>query len=181
MTIAIRPSTRTLLADLVADIRSAVDAGHDTARTIRLVAAELRQHLLEPNLLTPEQRIGDPIRYRPHTLHIEPDGSFSVLALVWLPGQVTRIHNHVSWCVFGVVQGVEHEELFDEHLNWLGAQDNHPGEVSGFAPPGDIHRVRNLSNTTAISIHVYGADVSRTGSSVRRYYDEPDLPTWRNT
>ena len=39
------------------------------------------------------------------------------------------------------------------------------------APPGDIHRVRNTADTTAISIHIYGTDVTRTGSSVRRYYD----------
>jgi predicted metal-dependent enzyme (double-stranded beta helix superfamily) len=46
------------------------------------------------------------------------------------------------------------------------------GEVSGFAPPGDIHRVRNSGDGTAISIHVYRTDVSRIGSSVRRYYDQ---------
>ena len=45
------------------------------------------------------------------------------------------------------------------------------GEVSGFAPPGDIHRVRNTSDTTAISIHIYGTDITRIGSSARRYYD----------
>jgi predicted metal-dependent enzyme (double-stranded beta helix superfamily) len=50
---------------------------------------------------------------------------------------------------------------------------NEPGDVSGFAPPGDIHRVRNVGDETAISIHVYGTDVSRIGSSVRRYYDLP--------
>jgi predicted metal-dependent enzyme (double-stranded beta helix superfamily) len=73
--------------------------------------------------------------------------------------------------VFGVVQGVEHEELFDADVRPLGSSDNSTGDVSGFAPPGDIHRVRNVGDTTAISIHIYGTDVSRVGSSVRRYYD----------
>jgi predicted metal-dependent enzyme (double-stranded beta helix superfamily) len=45
--------------------------------------------------------------------------------------------------------------------------------VRGFAPPGDIHRVRNLGDKVAISIHIYGTDVSRVGSGVRRYYDLP--------
>jgi 3-mercaptopropionate dioxygenase len=45
--------------------------------------------------------------------------------------------------------------------------------VSGFAPPGDIHRVRNIGDDVAISMHVYGADISRLGSSVRRVYDLP--------
>ena len=48
---------------------------------------------------------------------------------------------------------------------------DHVGDVGGFAPPGDIHRVHNTGDTTAISIHIYGTDVTRTGSSVRRYYD----------
>jgi 3-mercaptopropionate dioxygenase len=48
--------------------------------------------------------------------------------------------------------------------------------VSGFAPPGDIHRVRNVADRTSISIHVYGTDVSRIGSSVRRHYDLPVRP-----
>jgi predicted metal-dependent enzyme (double-stranded beta helix superfamily) len=84
----------------------------------------------------------------------------------------------VTWCVFGVVQGVEHEELYtlDESRGCLveaGVGENRLGEVSGFAPPGDIHRVRNDGETTAISIHVYGTDVSRIGSSVRRLYELP--------
>lgn len=57
-----------------------------------------------------------------------------------------------------------------------GARTNREGDVSGFAPPGDIHRVRNVGERTAISIHVYGTDVSRIGSSVRRYYDHPVVP-----
>ena len=56
-------------------------------------------------------------------------------------------------------------------LNLIGESDNHVGDVSGFAPPGDIHRVRNTADETAISIHVYGTDVTRVGSSARRYYD----------
>jgi 3-mercaptopropionate dioxygenase len=70
----------------------------------------------------------------------------------------------------GVLQGVEHEDLYDNQLNLIGARDNHPGEVSGFAPPGDIHRIRNTGLRTAISLHIYGTDITRVGSSARRYY-----------
>jgi predicted metal-dependent enzyme (double-stranded beta helix superfamily) len=160
------------LTRAVAAVRDAVAVQSDWEGTAALVADALRLHLPGPDVLTPEQRRGDPDRYRSHTLHVEPDGSFSIVALVWRPGQVTRIHDHLTWCVFGVVEGIEHEELFDEHGTSIGASTNHVGEVSGFAPPGDIHRVRNIGATTAISIHVYGTDVTRVGSSVRRYYDE---------
>ncbi|HEV2779533.1 MAG TPA: cysteine dioxygenase family protein [Actinophytocola sp.] len=159
------------LSHLVDGVRTAVAAHASWADTAQLVAGQLRGRLPGPDVLTAEQRLGSPDGYRSHTLHVEPDGSFSIIALVWRPGQLTRIHDHVTWCVFGVIQGTEHEELFDEDLNPIGRSDNHVGDVSGFAPPGDIHRVHNTSDTTAISIHIYGTDVTRIGSSVRRYYD----------
>jgi predicted metal-dependent enzyme (double-stranded beta helix superfamily) len=159
------------LSELLDGVRTAVAARANWADTARLVEEQLRKHLPSPDVLTAEQRLGSPDEYLSHTLHVEPDGSFSIIALVWRPGQVTRIHDHLTWCVFGVIQGIEQEELFDADLNLIGRSDNHIGDVSGFAPPGDIHRVHNTSNTTAISIHVYGTDVTRIGSSVRRYYD----------
>jgi predicted metal-dependent enzyme (double-stranded beta helix superfamily) len=159
------------LAPLVAGVRDAVAAHADWSETAALVAETLREHLPTPVVLTPEQREGWPDSYGSHTLHVEPDGSFSIIAVIWRPGQVTRIHDHTSWCVFGVIQGIGHEELFDADLNLVGEADNHVGGVSGFAPPGDIHRVHNTTGETAISIHIYGTDVTRIGSSVRRYYD----------
>jgi predicted metal-dependent enzyme (double-stranded beta helix superfamily) len=159
------------LSPLVAGIRTAVERHVGWADTAQLVADQLRLHLPTPDVLTAEQRLGSPAEYCDHTLHVEPDGSFSVIAVIWRPGQTTRIHDHVTWCAFGVIQGVEHEDLFDAELNRVGENDNRVGDVSGFAPPGDIHRVRNTGDTTAISIHVYGTDLTRIGSSVRRYYD----------
>jgi 3-mercaptopropionate dioxygenase len=159
------------LTPLVAGIRAAVDSRADWAETAQLVADQLRRHLPTPEVLSAEQRLGSPDGYRSHTLHVEPDGSFSIIALVWRPGQLTRVHDHITWCAFGVIQGVEHEELFDADLNVIGRSENHVGDVSGFAPPGDIHRVHNTAGETAISIHVYGTDVTRIGSSARRYYD----------
>jgi 3-mercaptopropionate dioxygenase len=168
------------LEQLVAAVRSVVRRHADWRKTARLVSDELARHLPSSEVLSPEQRVGDPEGYRSHLLYSEPGGAFSIVALVWRPGQVTPIHDHVTWCVFGVIKGEEHEELFvlDEKRGCLveaGAKTNREGDVSGFAPPGDIHRVRNVGDQTAISLHVYGTDVSRIGSSVRRYYDQPVL------
>jgi predicted metal-dependent enzyme (double-stranded beta helix superfamily) len=83
--------------------------------------------------------------------------------------------------VFGVIQGVVDEELFTldssgEFLVPAGRTTNATGAVNGFAPPGDIHRVSNTEDRTAITIHVYGTDLSRIGSSALRYYDLPVRP-----
>jgi 3-mercaptopropionate dioxygenase len=168
----LRPS----LSDLVTGVRAAVRRQAGWRDTAALVAGELRRGLPSLDVLAPERRTGDPGGYVSHTLHVEPDGSFSLVALVWLPGQITPIHDHLTWCVFAVLQGVEREELFTlnaDHLVPAGVNENHVGEVSGFAPPGDIHRVRNAGPGTAISLHVYGTDLSRVESSVRRTYDLP--------
>ncbi|MGH2697895.1 MAG: cysteine dioxygenase [Actinomycetota bacterium] len=164
--------------ELVTAVRGVVGRHADWQQTAELVAGELRRHLPSPDILTLEQRAGDPDTHRSHLLHVEPGGAFSVVGLVWRPGQMTPIHDHVTWCVFGVLQGMEYEELFtlDEKKEVLveaRTNSNSTGQVSGFAPPGDIHRVRNSGDETAISLHIYGTDVSRIGSSVRRYYDLP--------
>jgi 3-mercaptopropionate dioxygenase len=165
-------------AGLVTGIRAATRQHADWQRTAELVADELRLQLPGPDILTAAERAGAEDGYRCHVLHVEPDGSFSVTAMVWRPGQVTPIHDHVTWCVFGVVQGVEYEELYalsddGRYLSEVGRSQNDCGDVSGFAPPGDIHRVRNIGADVAISLHVYGADITRLGSSIRRTYDLP--------
>lgn len=162
-TTQIRPTTE--LATLVDGVRAAVAVHADWSGTARLVAEQLRRHLPSPDVVDTDESDGYQV------LHVEPDGSFSIVAIVWRPGQITRIHDHVTWCVFGVLRGVEREELFDADLNLIGVSDNVAGDVSGFAPPGDIHRVHNTTGGTAISIHIYGTDVTRVGTSVRRYYD----------
>jgi predicted metal-dependent enzyme (double-stranded beta helix superfamily) len=87
----------------------------------------------------------------------------------------------VAWCVTGVLQGREYEEIFaladgGRALEIVARNLNPAGAVSGFAPPGDIHRVRNTGDDVAISMHVYGADISRLGNSIRREYTLPLLP-----
>jgi len=165
------PPARPALTGLIAAVRQVTAMRADWSRTAQVVAEQLRAHLPDPGILTPGQRRGQPGGPSGHLLHAETDGTFSILGLVWRPGQSTRIHDHITWCVAGVLAGSEHEELFDESLNPVGVRDSHPGEVSGFAPPGDIHRIRNTGPRTAISLHIYGTDITRVGSSARRYYD----------
>jgi predicted metal-dependent enzyme (double-stranded beta helix superfamily) len=161
---------------LVGAVRTAVTAGGDDAAVAARVARALTGHLADPVLLDPEHREPDPNAYRQHVLHVEPDGSFSVVALVWLPGQETCVHDHVSWCVVGTYVGEEEETTYrfaGDHLVPLRLNRTPQGVTSYLVPPGDIHKVRNSSNAMAISIHVYGADIGLLGTSIRRRYDLP--------
>jgi len=173
---------RTCPDSLVRAVRAEVRLGLDWQRAADHVASVLRDNLPDPAALLPAPlRRGDPACYQSHLLYAEPDGSFSVSAMVWLPGQQTVIHDHVAWCVTGVLQGHEYEEIFaltdgGHALELIARNKNPAGTVSGFAPPGDIHRVRNAGADVAISMHVYGADISRLGNSIRREYPLPTRP-----
>ncbi len=166
----------TLPGSLPAAISREVWARGSWQDTADRVAAVLRRHLPGPDLLTPQQLAGDPAGYRTHLVRAEPDGSFSVIVMVLRPGQETPIHDHLTWCVTAVLQGAEYEEILavrDDHLEVRARNRNPVGAVSGFAPPGDIHQVRNGGDGIAVSMHVYGTDITRVGSSVRRVYDLP--------
>lgn len=146
------------------------------------VGALLPRLLADPGFLAPKYREPDPERYRTQVLAITPSGRASVVAMVWLPGQMTPIHDHITWCVVGVLEGTEREERFslraDGRERWLAPAGEGllaPGETSVLVPPAEnIHRVRNAGQSVAISIHVYGADIGRLGSSINARFD--DLP-----
>jgi 3-mercaptopropionate dioxygenase len=166
---------------LVAALRDEIGRGLDWQQTAGRVAHTLRGSLPDPAaLLSAGLLRGNSACYQSHLVHAEPDGSFSISVMVWLPGQATVIHDHVAWCVTGVLRGCEDEEVFGlaesgRALRLIARNQNGAGSVSGFAPPGDIHRVRNCGSDVAISMHVYGADISRLGNSIRREYTLPVL------
>jgi predicted metal-dependent enzyme (double-stranded beta helix superfamily) len=176
----------TSLRGLICAVRAVVKSEPDAKRIGPVVADLLQPYLCCGNFLTAEQLEPDEIKYRQHILHVEPDGSFSIVALVWLPGQATPIHDHVSWCVVGVHRGEEQETVYemtgsdaDPHLVVTGRSISRAGTVVALVPPGDIHHVANNGHGLAVSLHIYGADISVLGSSIRRRYDLEVRPASR--
>jgi predicted metal-dependent enzyme (double-stranded beta helix superfamily) len=87
------------LREFIAGVRKIVRAGNNRKRVAGAVAELLDAYLQVEDLLKRDQMQPNAEKYRQHVLHVETDGSFSIAALVWLPGQETPIHDHVSWCV----------------------------------------------------------------------------------
>jgi predicted metal-dependent enzyme (double-stranded beta helix superfamily) len=144
------------------------------------VAVALRASLGDPTLLAPVHRRASADRYRTNLVHVAPDGSFSLVALVWRPGQRTPIHSHQSWCVVGVHEGLEEERSFSrvdrDGQPALALDEVHrfgTGRVTWAAAEDDIHDVANIGTTTAISLHVYGLDYRQLGSSILETFDLP--------
>ena len=169
----------------VADVERLLDAQACEPRPLESVveAVQLRLTglLSSADLLAPDDRIPWSDRYRPHLLTVAPSRRFSVMALIWAPGQITPIHDHICWCVVGVLEGLEREQRFSlrqdaDGQRWLAPAADvvvPPGSASRLTPPEEnIHQVRNAGSSLAISLHVYGADISVCGSSVNQCFDE---------
>jgi len=162
-------------ADFVRDAEAAIDDP-------QAIANRLEGLLAQDGWLAPEQQLPGIDSYRQHLLHVSDDRRLSVVALVWRPGQRTPIHDHVSWCVVGVYRGVEQETRYElverggrEYLHAVETIDAHPGHVEALIPPAEnIHVVEAGGRGLTISIHVYGADIERLGSSVYRRFDDVD-------
>jgi len=169
----VQPGTTPLLAEFTRTLQNAVDAcpGHGAAAAAQ---AALRGYVCDPALLAAEQMQGTPDTYQRHLLYAAADGSCTVLALVWLPGQLTPIHGHTAWGAVGVYAGHPFCENFDTCHNEHGAIGLRSkmrlrlqsGDLTTVRPGiDDLHRIGNDSQYKAITIHVYGRDlVAEPGS-----------------
>lgn len=169
----------------VAELDALATSGLSPAELARAAKARLPRLIATPDVLASEFREPDETAYRSHIVAVAPSGAFSLVALVWLPGQATAIHDHICWCVVGILEGEEEEERF--HLlagpdgdRWLcpcGSERMTSMETAILLPPEEnIHRVHNAGETLAISLHVYGADLrlAPNHSSINERFD--DLP-----
>ncbi len=136
------------------------------------IAALLPPLLATPELLTAEQRAVPPHGYARHDLFICPSEAFSVLAVVWPAGIVSPIHDHKTWCAFGVYEGVIRETRFARSAAAVvSATDLLAGDVAHLpVDEPDIHCMHNPSDEPAISIHVYGGDAGQLGPNVKNIY-----------
>ncbi|WP_254926207.1 cysteine dioxygenase family protein [Bordetella genomosp. 11] len=102
--------------------------------------------------------------YSRHVAYADPHGRFTVVYLVWPPGQFSPVHGHHTWCAYRIVRGELRETLYtwDDDAQCARAQcevRRLPEDIVTAAPGlGQIHRLGNAGDTVAISLHVYGID-----------------------
>ncbi len=158
------------LAEFLDDLKAAVKEESEPAATVARVEACLRELLKRPDFLTEEQmQVGADGKSAASSLYKAPDGSLTVRAVVFPEGKPTPVHDHLTWGMVGVYQGVERETRYRRvddgsregyaEIVEIGPAEYEPGQVTAFVPPDDIHRVEAVSPVKSVSIHVYGTDI----------------------
>jgi predicted metal-dependent enzyme (double-stranded beta helix superfamily) len=144
-------------------------AAADAACLTDAPQAALAPLLADPALLDGVALAPCAERYARHLLHADPRGRYTLLALLWRPGQMSPVHAHHVWCAFGVVSGVltEHHFAPGEPPRPTGCRLLHPGDAcQGPGAPHLIHRLGNCGTAPAVSIHAYGAAWDAAGRGV---------------
>jgi predicted metal-dependent enzyme (double-stranded beta helix superfamily) len=125
------------------------------------------------NFLEPRHFRSDPEHYARNLVYDAPAEDLSLYALVWLPGQWTPVHDHGSWGVVGIVEGVLEERNYVRLSPDRGADEGielarggvillGQGAVTSFVPnPDHIHMTGvPRERSRAVSLHLYGRTMS---------------------
>lgn len=158
------------LADYVRTVESVLSRRPANPVIIREVSAATKRLVADDRWLDERFRVGSPDCYTRHLLHRDAQNRFVVLALVWMPGQATPIHDHSCWGVMGILQNSLEEVCYDRlddgrrqdfaELAQSRVTDVGRGSVAYLLPPyEEIHRIGNTGSQPTISLHVYGRDL----------------------
>lgn len=136
-----------------------------------LSLAPLMLDLIEQagSFLEPQHYRSSATGYTRNLIFQAPDDSLSLYALVWLPGQWTPVHDHGSWGVVGVVEGVLEERSYVRLSPDRGADEGIElarggivllphGAVTSFVPNPDHIHITGVpaDRPRAVSLHLYG-------------------------
>ncbi|MDH1700530.1 cysteine dioxygenase [Comamonas terrigena] len=125
------------------------------------------------SFLEPQHYRSNAAGYTRNLIFDAPDASLSLYAIVWLPGQWTPVHDHGSWGVVGVVEGVLEERSYVRLSPDRGANAGielarggtvllRHGAVTSFVPNPDHIHVTGVpaERSRAVSLHLYGRTMS---------------------
>ena len=164
------PALESFIAEAAARIRL-----HCEPADCVLVLAPLMLALIDQagTFLAPQHYRSTGSSYTRNLIYEAPDASLSLYAIVWLPGQWTPVHDHGSWGVVGVVEGVLEERSYVRLSPDRGADEDidlarggivllQHGAVTSFVPNPDHIHVTGvpMERSRAVSLHLYGRAMS---------------------
>ena len=166
------------LAEFCGVIGAVLDGVPDHAAPA-IAARYLPGLLASPALLSLEQRQPPAKGYGRHCVFACPQERFSVVAMVWPAGFTSPIHDHATWCAFGVYEGSIEERRFlpasDDPADARAIETERLVHRAGMAThlPADasnIHAMHNPGDRPTISVHVYGGDSNKLGPNLKKVW-----------
>ena len=157
------------------DVRNLLAGVPDEAAMLQRGRAIMARLVAGEDWLPDDFTVPHPEHFKQYMLHREPDGSFTVLGVVWGPGQSATPHDHTIWGIVGQLRGAERTRVYESAgqgnpLRTLSSVTLAPGDTTIVSPAsGDIHDVENVGDGVAISIHLYGGDLERLASRRSRF------------
>jgi len=161
-------------AELVRRLDDAVarHAGRPLLDAVKALLVDLvrgQSLALDPALLVPDRE-----RYARRLLHRDPAGRYAVVVMVWGPGQGTPLHDHAGlWCVECVYRGRLRITSYEPVGATPGAEPHETvafrrasavtagvGEAGALIPPFEYHVMENEAPERAVTIHVYGGEMT---------------------
>ncbi len=165
---------------LCARLDRSVGAGGDVPQIAKRVEATLREAIAAGEIVLPEvyRRACDGC-YARRLLYHSPDLGYTVLVMVWGPGQGTSLHDHSGmWCVEVVVEGrlgVSQFEMMEHdgeryRFEPRASVEAGVGSAGCLIPPYEYHTIKNvLDDGASISLHVYGGEMVECGDGWYQY------------
>ncbi len=172
------------LETFISDCENQAASGDEPSDIVRAITP-LMHRLLggTRDFLKPEHFQTEPDHYARNLVYAAEGTGLSLYTLVWLPGQWTPVHDHGTWGVVGVIEGLLEEQNYmrldadqtperdvDIDLRRGGLVLLSPGSVSTFVPnPDHIHKTGCAADRPrCVSLHLYG----RTLNSFHSYDDQ---------
>ena len=166
--------TSSALTDFIAQATARSRKQSDPADCV-LALAPLMLDLIEQAhaFLEPQHYRSNSTGYTRNLIFDAPDQTLSLYSIVWLPGQWTPVHDHGSWGVVGVIEGILEERSYvrlspdrgaDEEIDLArgGTVLLRHGAVTSFVPNPDHIHVTGVppERPRAVSLHLYGRTMS---------------------
>lgn len=161
----------------IGDVDRVVRSCHSESEVLMHLKPLMQELIASPNDIPPDAFRTRKDRFANNLIYMPKDMVFSINGAVWLPGQTTPIHDHLTWAIVGIVEGEERESIYRRTddgsdpkraaLQRVSERINRKGHVTVLGRAG-IHRIDNVSDKPSLSVHLYGRDI---GNSERHSYD----------
>ena len=146
------------------DLEDILDQTKDEEQILFKVRPLVRRLLTSSYWIQGEYTLPDPQQgWSVLNLYDEMNFPLTIQMVVWLPGQVSKIHNHGTWGIVAVINGEEKNTFWKkdpttstpDRLKKVGEQIISSGDIISFVDSA-IHSIEVIGEEPVISFNIYG-------------------------